>query len=392
MPGGADRAPRRASRCAGSGRPRPPRSPAAPRTRGRTCAGCAPRARAPSAPRRGRSTQRELGLDLGARRRLVAGAGELGEDPGLPSEPRAIITASAPDSLEARRAPPRAVRAPPETITGISSSADELGDQRVVGLPAVAGRRRARVEARSRRPRPRPRAGGRDRGPTRSPGSTPERSFTVTGSPEPSAAARATATARSGSRSSAAPAPVLTHLRHRAAHVQVDQVGARLGGGRRRHRASRSGSWPKSWIETGCSSGWIRSISAQRALVAVARSRSSRPSPRPPARRRGGAPAGGRTSCRSRPAGRAGPGWGSRPPPIRSGAVSGGSGPAALTGCAPRSAAARSGSAGRRPRRSSRSRGRSPRPGRRWRAASARRRARRRSGARSRRSAPRSRR
>ena len=73
--------------------------------------------------------------------------------------------------------------------------------------------------------------------PLPSPGRSPVRSFTVTGRPLARAAARATATARSGSSSSAAPAPGLADLRHGAAHVDVDQVGAGLRDalGRRGH-------------------------------------------------------------------------------------------------------------------------------------------------------------
>ena len=81
------------------------------------------------------------------------------------------------------------------------------------------------------------------------PSSCPLRSFTVTGRPEPSRAA-----ARDRDRG----VVVLEHrraraglhdLRDRAAHVEVDEVGAAPR--RRRAAALRmtSGSWPKSWID-----------------------------------------------------------------------------------------------------------------------------------------------
>ena len=73
----------------------------------------------------------------------------------------------------------------------------------------------------------------RARSPSGRPARCPERSFTVTGRPEPSIAARATATATSGSREQRRAGAGLEHLRHRAAHVEVDQVGPGLGGDRR---------------------------------------------------------------------------------------------------------------------------------------------------------------
>ncbi len=187
----------------------------------------------------------------------------------------------------------------------------------------------------------------------------------------------------------------LEHLRHRAAHVEVDQVGPGRRGDRRRlahHLGVGAEELQRDRVLVGMDPQHLLGCA-----VAVVRARSSRPSPRPRARRRGDAPAGARTSCRSRPAARAGRGWRSRPP-IRNGVVS-----AALSiglnlltrrrSCAPRSAADRSGSGGRRSRRSSRSSGAiafaRPAGGD---ERSARRRARARSAARSRRSARRSRR
>jgi hypothetical protein len=82
----------------------------------------------------------------------------------------------------------------------------------------------------------------------------------VTGRPEPSAAARATATAVSGSRSSAAPAPVFSTLRTGQPMFR-STMSAPLSATSDAARLTGSGSGPNSCIETGCSSGWIRSIS-----------------------------------------------------------------------------------------------------------------------------------
>ena len=122
------------------------------------------------------------------------------------------------------------------------------------GSPAPAARRRAAPRARSRAcPCGAPR---RERGwkpiaatpasstsrwasskPSVSPGRGPERSLTVTGRPLPSRAARATATARVGVLDQRGAGAGLADLRHRAAHVEVDEVGAALGdrGGGRAH-------------------------------------------------------------------------------------------------------------------------------------------------------------
>ena len=99
-------------------------------------------------------------------------------------------------------------------------------------------------------------------------GRDPERSFTVTGRPLPSSRPRARSRPpcrdrRAGRR----PRRSCSTLRHRAAHVEVDQVGAGRGAARR-PIAITSGSWPKSCIATGCSSGGSAGTRA-RALVAV---------------------------------------------------------------------------------------------------------------------------
>ena len=60
--------------------------------------------------------------------------------------------------------------------------------------------------------------------------------------------------------SSAAPAPVLQTLRTgqpMLMSIRSAPASATIAAAER----ITSGSWPKSWIETGCSSGWIRSSS-----------------------------------------------------------------------------------------------------------------------------------
>ena len=115
---------------------------------------------------------------------------------------------------------------PPERITGRVERLDELAGEVEVGRALVVDLRRARVEGDAGDAGLVDEPVRRARTPSRSPFFVPLRSLTVTGRPEPSRAARATATAVSGSLSIAAPAPVLHDLRHRAAHVQVDEVGA----------------------------------------------------------------------------------------------------------------------------------------------------------------------
>ena len=117
---------------------------------------------------------------------------------------------------------------PPETITGTASSSTSRPRARSPACPCGARR---------------PSAGGSET-PATPASSTSRRaslealdparlgaarSLTVTGRPEPSRAARATATAVSGSLDQRGARAGLHHLRHRAAHVEVDQVGAALG-------------------------------------------------------------------------------------------------------------------------------------------------------------------
>ena len=120
----------------------------------------------------------------------------------------------------------------------------------------------------------------------------PLRSLTVTGRPLPSRAARATATARSGSLSSAAPGAGLADLRHRAAHVEVDQVDAGRGDGRGGAERMTSGSCAE---ELHARPGARRGGSAA-ARASCARCRGARRSSRPS--RETASPAPKRCACR----------------------------------------------------------------------------------------------
>ena len=131
---------------------------------------------------------------------------------------------------------------------------------------------------------------------------------------EPSRAARATATAVPGSLMSAAPAPVLHTLGTGQPMLRSMRSAPRSATVAAAERMT-SGSWPKSWIETGPparSVGMDAQQLAHRLLVAVVdgeardhlRDREARP--------RSAWPAGARTSCRSRPGARAAPDWGPR--------------------------------------------------------------------------------
>ena len=94
----------------------------APGTRGRTCAGSARRARAPRCSSRSIHRPEQLVDHLVAARRRPSGAPvSSSKIHGLPSAPRAIITASAPDSLVGARAPRRPSRAHPRRSPGAPS-------------------------------------------------------------------------------------------------------------------------------------------------------------------------------------------------------------------------------------------------------------------------------
>ena len=291
---------------------------AARRTRGRSGAGSARRARRRGARSRRRSPSR-------ARRAPRRRSGGPSRSPstssnshGLPSAPRASITAAAPVCLE------RLVHAPAR-CRGRRS-----------GSPARRACARARRRARSRaRPRWADEAARGCTAIAATPASRHEPAR------ERDAVAVAGAAARAqldGHRQAAALAGGARHrdgaiavaeqrragagaadLRHRAAHVEVDQVGARAPRrspppsasrrGRRRTAGSRPGRRALARIDPQQLAAGL--------LVAVVDGRSSRPSPRRRGRRRSGAPAGARTSCRSPRAARARRGWAARGRPER---------------------------------------------------------------------------
>ena len=93
------------------------------------------------------------------------------------------------------------------------------------------------------------------------PALTDARSLTVTGSPEPSRAARATATARSGSLIIAAPAPVFITF-GTGQPMLMSRIDAPTRATSAAAERMISGSWPKSWIATGPSSGCTTSSSS----------------------------------------------------------------------------------------------------------------------------------
>ena len=186
--------------------------------------------------------------------------------------------------------------------------------------------------------------------PDRSPGASPDLSFTVTGRPEPSPAARASRKASSGRCNSAAPAPAARTLRTgqpMLMSIRSAPASAAIAAAER----ITSGSWPNSWIETGCSAGWMRKSSR---MVRSLRwwspkletiSETARPAPCRRAWRRTNQlpiPARGASSTR----------FETVTSPMRNGVVSGGR----VNCSSPRSGAGRAASAGRRPRRSSRRR------------------------------------
>ena len=165
----------------------------------------------------------ELGGDLLARR--------LGSSPsrisrsahGLPCAPRPTITAAAPVRREHRlRAGPRGDVAAGDH--GHVDELDELGGQRVVGGAGVHLLRRAGVERQRRR------AGVDERRAdvrhAREPFSRPRRIFTETGTSTASATAATIAARPVGVVEQGRARAGLRHLAHRAAEVDVDDVGA----------------------------------------------------------------------------------------------------------------------------------------------------------------------
>ena len=234
--------------------------------------------RARSAPRcsSARSiTQSELGDDLvgGRRARSRAPESARSKSHGLPSAPRASITAAAPVSLVGGARPARRRARPPETITGTRQPLDELARRARSRACPCAGPGARAGGRRSPRRRP-PRRGARasvEAGAVRRRAS-PERSFTVTGRPLPSRAARATATAVRGRASSAAPAPVLQTFGTGQPMLMSIRSAPALGGdrGRRAHHlgvvaeqldrdgpgARRGGSAAARAACARCGSGW----------------------------------------------------------------------------------------------------------------------------------------
>ena len=83
--------------------------------------------------------------------------------------------------------------------------------------------------------------------------SQPSRNFTVTGQPAPRMTASATRTALSGVRIRPEPSPLLATLGHRAAHVDVDEVGAGDLAAMAAASSMQTGSLPKIWAAAGCS-------------------------------------------------------------------------------------------------------------------------------------------
>ena len=216
---------------------------------------------------------------------------------GLPSEPRAIITASAPDcdvrvpgALRGRAARPRrspGAGRPP-------GAAPARGRARTRARPCAGWRRGGDARRSPRRP-----ASATSRSassiPERSPGSRPERSFTVTGLPEPVRGRAGHAHRQVGVGEQRRAGPRLADLAHGAAHVDVDQVGAGRRPRSQRPSASRPGRARTAGSRPGARPGGRRAARAGCARCG-GEARSSRPSPRPPCRHRGGAPADARTS------------------------------------------------------------------------------------------------
>ena len=127
------------------------------------------------------------------------------------------------------------------------------------GRPCAAPRRFAGAARSPRRRPPRP-AARRGRTPDRSPGSSPERSFTVTGRPEPSGSRPGEGEGEVGPSQQLRAGARLADLADGAAHVDVDQVGAGLGCDRRR-RAHHLGVVAEQLDRDRVLAGWIRSSS-----------------------------------------------------------------------------------------------------------------------------------
>ena len=203
-------------------------------------------------------------------------------------------------------------------ITGAGSVCDELAPRARSRACPCGARRPSAGGSRSPRRRPRRRAGGRASKPLLSPGRRPERSLTVTGTRPRAAPSRRALDGGARERDGAVgvgeqrgAGAGLAHLRHRAAHVDVDRVGAARGdvrgGG-----AHRVGVFAEQ-LDRRPARPRARAGRSAASRCTCARcgggSRARRPSPRRPCRRRSAWPAGARTSCRSRRAARAARGW-----------------------------------------------------------------------------------
>ena len=178
--------------------------------------------------------------------------------------------------------------------------------------------------------------------PARSPGRCPGRSLTVTGRPLPSRRRAGDRDRLVGVVEQRRARAGLADLAHRAAHVQVDQVGARVGHdlrGLAHHVGVVAEELHRDRVLVRVDAQEL----AHGALVAVLEAEARHHLGHHQARRRGGAPAGARTSCRCRRAAPAPAGWaarGRRAASCRSARASGAAAPAAASAAAARAAAA----------------------------------------------------
>ena len=218
---------------------------------------------------------------------------------GLPSAPRPTATAAQPVSSSTRRASPgRDDVAAGDDRHG--HGGHDLGRDAVVGACPRTPRPRRAGGSRARRRRRR-RGAGRSRPGVASWGVRPRRIFTVTGMSTARTIASTIARRPRGVGQQRRAGAGLADLGHRAAHVDVDQVGAgRLDGprglGHRVRRRRRRPARPP-----GARPGAIGEH-ARGLAVGVADAEARDHLATPPGRRRGGATGAGRPSWRCRPA------------------------------------------------------------------------------------------
>ena len=192
------------------------------------------------------------------------------------------------------------------------------GPARSRGFPCAGSRPSAGGSRSPRRRPPRP-AAAPGRIPRGRRGTSPERSLTVTGQPAAAlAGGRRDPHRQVGVGEQGGAGAGLADLAHRAAHVDVDQVGAGIGDDLRGRAHHRRGPGRTAGPRPGARPGGAAAAPAGCARCGSA-GRSSRPSRRRRGRRRAGGPAGARTSCRSRPAARAGRGSAISTSPMRNG-------------------------------------------------------------------------